>query len=272
MKIWSVAIAVVLFAAPAMADPSDGDVVGILHGKTYTYGELEPSSEEKSMAAKYAKGEAYEKALRAKAAVALRNIATSEILAKRNPDCDLVATPAETEAFLSWWQKSSQEILNVLVANTQAGSPDRKVRISGAWNDLDEINPGNSKTADAAREKIKTWKENFCVFKAYGGGRVHRDLGMYAFLEPGETPIGGYETLAGYPYPIVVSDGVPLNGYRALYEAAKESGAISFPDARYEEGFFAYYRNESLPSFAEADEEAAITTRYWEHPVPEPKP
>lgn len=258
-----------LLVTPALADPGAEETVAIVNGKTYTYGEMEPPREWVEMTAKYNKGESFDKALRTKAAADLRSKAAMEILAKKNPDCDLDATDEEAATFLAWWQKSSREILDAQIAQTQASG--RQVQISGAWNNLDEINPGNAQAVAAASEKIETWKVNKCVYQSYGGGRVHQNLGLFAFMQPGETLISAYEGLAGYPYPVVVSNGTPLNGYISFFEAAKADGSISFPDARYEELFFSYYRNETLRSFPEADEEASITTRYWENPVVQPK-
>jgi len=263
------ALAAILISTSAYADPGGSEIVAVVNGKAYTYSELEPAREWRDMSAKYNKGEAVEKALRTKAASDLRQIATKEILGKSHPDCDLDATPDEISAFLSWWQKSSSEIRDQMT--TQARSSGREPQVSGAWNDIDQINPQNGKASSAAREKIETWKANRCIYEAYGGGRVHENLGMFAFMKQGETLVGAYESLAGYPYPMVISAGTPLKGYVTFYEAAKADGSISFPDARYEEGFFSYYRNESLRSFAEVDEEASIMTRYWEHPLVQPK-
>lgn len=263
------ALAGILFVTPALADPSSEEVVAVVNGQTYTYGELAPPREWAEMTAKYNKGEAYEKAMRSKAASDLRQKAAKEILAVKNPDCDLVATDEEVATFLAWWQKSSSEIRDIQIA--QAESMGGKAQMSGEWNSLDEINPGNARVAGAAREKIETWKVNKCIYQAYGSGRVHENLGLFSFMQPGETLVSAYEALAGYPYPMVVSAGTPLNGYAAFFDAAKAEGSISFPDARYEEGFFSYYRNETLRSFSEADEEASIATRYWEHPVVPPK-
>lgn len=264
------AVAGFLFVAPALADTAPGEVVAVVKGKTYTYSELEPTSDRRETLKKYNKGDEFEKALRSSAASNLRETAARNILAGKSPDCDLVATDEEIVTFVAWWQKNAQEILDAQIA--QAESMGRKVQVTGPWANLDEINPGNERVAAAAREKIETWKLNKCIYQTYGGGRVHENLGVLGFMTPGETIVSAHESLAGYPYPVVVSAGTPLNGYIAFFEVAKADGSISFPDARYEEAFFSYYRNEKLRSFAAEAEEASIVTRYWEHPVVLPKP
>ena len=267
------ALSIALVAsAPAYADPGDKEVVGVLYGKTYAYEEVQPSDDEQDSIEKYSKGDEVDANMRSSAAVNFRTIAIGQTLAKMQPKCDLIATPAEISTFVSWWQSNTKDMLNKLIENAKKRNPNANVAVSGGWSRLDEITTGDADVVDAARKKIESWKANLCVYNSYGGGRVHKDMKTYAFLEEGETIVSAQDSLAGFPYPMIVSDGVPLNGYLKHFEKAKAAAALSFPDMRYEDAFFRYYKNEKLPVFDAATESASITDRYWTMPVYVPGP
>jgi len=272
IRFWLSLCVMLVAIVPAHADPDGGEIVGTLNGKSYRYDDVKPDRMHREGIKKYSKGEKVDIRLRNHAAVDFRHIALPESLKTMMPNCDLNVTQDEIEQFTKWWQSSSRDLLSKLVADAESRNPGIKVRLSGGWKHLDEINAGNEKVTEAAREKIETWKANLCLFKAYGGGRVRKDLGPYKFMQKGETVVAAYDSLAGYPYPVIVTVGTPLNAYIKHFDKAQEVGVLSIPDQRYEDGFYLMLRNDKLDFFADPEEEASIITRYWTQPVFVPTP
>tara|TARA_R110000824_G_scaffold118960_11_gene271822 strand:- start:30804 stop:31628 length:825 start_codon:yes stop_codon:yes gene_type:complete len=271
-KFWLAFCVMVVAIAPLHADPADSEIVGTINGKTYLYEDLELKGDLLDSVKKYSEKTEVDTNLRNHAAGNFRVIALRQTIAAMSLKCDLIATQDEIAQFVSWWQSNVQDLKTKLVADRQKRFPGKEVRFGGGWNDIDEITIENEDVVEAARKEIEIWKANLCLYKTYGGGRVQQDLGTYKFLQPGEVVIAANDTLAGYPYPMIVTDGTPLNAYIAHFEKAREAGVMLIPDARYEHGFYLLLRNERLDFFDTADEEASLTTRYWTEPVFVPAP
>lgn len=256
-----------VWSSSALADPADSTIIAVMDGKTYTYGELKPSSDERKDIVKYLRDGVLDERLLSSAASKLRPIALEKVTENLQPSCVLTPSQEQIDAFTTWWRERAFEYLDARIASIKAQNPNARIEMGSPFDKLDEISSENSDVANAARDELKEWLINRCLFQAYGGGRVREDLGVYKFVRGAETVQSATTSLAGFPYPIVISVGTPLDAYLAAMAAAESSGFLSFPSPQIEEMFYRYYRNQNLDYFAPEAEEAAIETEYWLHPL-----
>lgn len=249
-------IGCIWWVSAASADPADNEVLGTVEGKVYTYGELKVSSRKREDIARYNAADKLDGVLRSFAVSELRKIAQARATESLQPECTIEPSREQVNEFIVWWRDRAIEIRN---GNVSSGRPQSR--------GLENISSSNPDVADAARNKLRTWLTNRCVYRAYGGGRVRQDLGVYRFVGAGETVRSASSSLATFPYPIVISDGTPLNAYIALMEKAEANGILSYATPEIEEIFYRYYRNQNFRFFAPEAEEAAIVTEYWLHPL-----
>lgn len=255
------------WTSASLADPADNTALATIGDKTYTYGELKPSSDERESIVKYLRDANLDDRLILSATSKLRPIALEKVTINLQPDCVVEPSSEQSEAFITWWRERAFEYRDARIANVRRSNPNARIELGSPFDKLDEISPENSTVVSAAREELKEWLIDRCLFRAYGGGRVREDIGVYKFAQEAEVIQSASTSLAGFPFPIVISDGTPLDAYLAALGSAEGSGFVSFATPQIEEMFYRYYRNQNLDYFAADAEAAAIETEYWLHPL-----
>lgn len=278
MKRYLVAIVFAILARPSAAqltfpgvdtpEPERDEVVGILYGKTYLFGDLSPTRAE--LRDHYETNLSVEGptfvmtlsagSMRSRASSTFMSIAKRETLENMLPQCGLLVSNAEVSEYVDWWSESVRRATPHGLAAALA----RRFSHVPTHRPIDEIVATDPVVAGLARQWILSWKQDRCIYHEYGGGDVQRTAANKA-----NNPLG-WKLTVYYELPVMeVHPAVPLAAYRAHYAAAMANGDLSFPDPRYADAFFWRFRDSGTFAYYGANEAAEyFNIPYWTKTAP----
>jgi hypothetical protein len=250
---------------PAMAIPDDEEVVGILYGKTYRYKDLAPSPQQREAVARYYKGKHLDKTLRYLAVASWGEMAFVETTRGMYPGCSLAIAPDEISEFADAWLGMTRKALDEASgsSNSYRDYPEATLSIDRQKFLLSDISADNEEFSTLAKHRIELWKANVCVHQTYGGNRIFRFSTSPVFLSPGEPSSAALRSLSKVTIPVGRDMSVPFGAYLEHFREAKKSGALAFPDVRYEQQLLGYYERSEPGEFFVIDDSASVLKRYW---------
>jgi hypothetical protein len=225
----------------------------VLYGRTYTYGDLLQLTRAERLAALRARNPRVtipadlvgSLEQRGGAANRLRRMALTEGIRRELPDCDISVSIPERVAFLRWWRRGAEAI-------EAAGTlTDAQQQIAKPAHDIIETNADAVQLTD---QKIAEWKENACLYRAYGG-RVQKP---YANSLPNfSQPV---IVLNGFPFPLAPP--VPFDAHARHYARLIATGNLGFPEARYR-ALFLGFDCRLCVYYSDSEAAALLSVPYW---------
>ncbi len=224
------------------AQIAQGSVIALVDQKPVTPAEL----------ATFANGNAVSVIREARTAVALRT------LAKMHPECDVAATPQDIAQFLAWWraelmaldERAATKLPAHTYARYQFAAMSKTVR------------DDNERAAHVARYLMTAWKANACVYRAYGGGRVHNPW-FSAASHRDKNVLFSFTSMYGMSVPNQRITADPLDAYAKHFKRAEAQKILAFPDDFARSQFFSYYENSKLSGVSPSEEKDAVLRKYW---------
>lgn len=250
---------------PAMATPDDEEVVGILYGKTYRYKDLAPSPQQQEALARYYTGKHLDEKLRYLAVAGWGEMAFMETIRRMYPGCSLAIAPEEISEFADAWLSATRKALDEASgsSNSYRDYPEAMLSIDRKNFLLSDISADNEEFSSLAKNRIELWKANVCVHRIYGGSRIFRFFTSSVSLSAGEPSSASLRSLSKILIPVGRDMSIPFDAYLEHFREARKSGAITFPDARYEQQLLGYYERSKPGEFFVTDDSASVLKPYW---------
>jgi hypothetical protein len=157
------------YLVPEDPEPDPSEVVGVLYGRAFTYGDLIRISRqqwEQQLRGNAGPGVTLfpdlfnSHAQRGSAATKFRDVVIDEGIRRELPACTISVSPEDIRAFISWWRKGAEAIE---AAGTLTNAQRRIVHSSS---DLTEMNPEVHILADRL---IRDWKQDNCLTELMEG-------------------------------------------------------------------------------------------------------
>jgi hypothetical protein len=232
--------------------PKSSEIVAVLFGKTYTFADVGPS---KAVVDTFRR-EALEtvlltpRGLRQIATANFHDLALPTIIAQDLPKCDFSVSSAEVRDFVDWWKAGVEKDYPAYLAFVES-QPVNVLALAGK--PLEQLTTSNGDAIRVAKHYIVEWKQNACLYRAFGGRVERHSFGNILFLTEG-----------GFLYPHY-EFGFPADARLREYANAMSTGELKFPDARYKHLFFQVCPDCSVaPSYYLGSNSARMVLRpFW---------
>lgn len=170
-------------------------------------------------------------------------------------ECKQSALDEELSSFINWWRREVDARLpegKEFEEDLRRAPPFRREFVSME----------NEHAVGIARIVIENWTLLRCIDAAYPGS-LYRDYTPPYFTPPGSRDISVFNE---FPMPALI-EVMPVSAVANLFEAALQSGSLSFSSETYKSVFMARYITPELSDFSKETAAAYFAKPYWVQPL-----